>query len=54
LNETLERKIKEFDSIRDSVMPGRDIDMLRLKIVEELEGPHKQQLRSLHMVSYRT
>lgn len=41
-------KTKEFENIREKLIP-HDIDQLRIKVEEELEIRHKQELKSMEM-----
>jgi len=43
----LDVKIAEFEELQQQVSPPRDLDMLRLKITEEVEGPFRAQVRQL-------
>jgi coiled-coil domain-containing protein 41 len=42
----LEQKKKEFDEWQANLIP-QDLDMLRIKIQEELQGPHTQKVQAL-------
>jgi coiled-coil domain-containing protein 41 len=42
----LQEKTKEFEKIRDDLIP-HDIDQLRIKVQEELEIRHKQELKAM-------
>ena len=43
----LEQKAAEFDKLQANLAPPRDLDLLRMKIQEELEVPHQQKVRKL-------
>ena len=42
----LVEKTKDFEQLREKLIP-HDIDQLRIKVQEELEIQHKQQLQSI-------
>lgn len=46
LKSQLQEKTKEFEKIRDDLIP-HDIDQLRIKVQEELEIRHKQEIKSM-------
>ncbi|RYH22896.1 hypothetical protein EON65_18655 [archaeon] len=46
LKSQLQDKTQEFEKIRDELVP-QDIDQLRMKVQEELEIRHKQELKAL-------
>eukprot|EP01031_Cornospumella_fuschlensis_P031540 gene31540-38121_t len=46
LKSQLQEKTQEFEKIRDELVP-QDIDQLRMKVQEELEIRHKQELKGL-------
>lgn len=46
LKSQLQEKSQEFEKIRDELVP-QDIDQLRMKVQEELEIRHKQELKAL-------
>lgn len=46
-NEQLEGKAKEFEELRATLAPPRDLDVLRVKIREELEVPYKEKIAGL-------
>ena len=46
IQQQLADKIKEFEALREKFIP-QDIDYVRIKVQEELEIPHKQQLMAL-------
>ena len=43
----LEQKAAEFDKLQANLAPPRDLDLLRMKIQEELEVPHQQKVSKL-------
>jgi hypothetical protein len=43
----VELKAREFEMLRRQLAPPKDLDQLRAKIQEELEGPHQQRLQAL-------
>ena len=44
----LSEKTKEFESMRDQFAP-QDLEMIRVKVQEELEVPHKQRIQAMEM-----
>lgn len=42
----IERKQKELEDVQAKVIPSLDHDMIRIKIINELEGPHRQVVES--------
>ena len=51
-----EQKAAEIDKMQAKIGPPRDLDLLRMKILEELEVPHQQKVRRLNedVEKYRT
>merc|ERR1719335_1179077 len=47
MKQKLDVKIAEFEDLQQQVTPPRDLDMLRLKITEEVEAPFRAQVRQL-------
>eukprot|EP00741_Cyanophora_paradoxa_P020979 tig00021319_g20253.t1 len=43
----LERKAFEFDELRSQVVPQRELEVARLKVIEELEAPHREKCQAL-------
>jgi hypothetical protein len=43
----LEAKAKAFESLQQKFAPPRDLDQLRIKIQEELEGPYQSRIEAL-------
>lgn len=43
----LEQKAKAFEALRKQYAPPKDLEQLRVKIQEELEGPHQQRVEGL-------
>ena len=43
----LEQKAQEFSRLQQEMAPPRDLEMLRMKIQEELEAPHQRKVASL-------
>ena len=43
----MEQKAAEFDKLQANLAPPRDLDLLRMKIQEELEVPHQQKVSKL-------
>eukprot|EP00873_Tetraselmis_striata_P041215 jgi/Tetstr1/461479/TSEL_006585.t1 len=43
----LEQKQKQFDEARKQIMQPRDLELLRLKMLEEVEAPFKQKCHAL-------
>ena len=46
-NAQLEAKAEEFEELRSQLAPPRDLDVLRVKIREELEVEYQEKLQSL-------
>jgi hypothetical protein len=44
IKETFQSKEKELDLIQQKYVPQMDSDVLRLKMLAELEGPHRKEL----------
>jgi coiled-coil domain-containing protein 41 len=44
----LEQKAGEFEKLQSKLAPPRDLDLLRMKIQEELEVPHQQKVGRLN------
>ena len=42
----IEQKQKELEDVQSKVIPSLDHDMIRIKIINELEMPHRQQIES--------
>ena len=42
----LEQRQLEFEDLQQKVIPSLDHDMLRIKIINELEAPHRQQIEN--------
>lgn len=45
----IEQKQREIEEIQAKMMPNLEIDMLKIKIINELEIPHKTQLEEKQM-----
>ncbi|EEY64208.1 uncharacterized protein PITG_02751 [Phytophthora infestans T30-4] len=43
----LEAKVRAFESLQKKFAPPRDLEQLRIKIQEELEGPYQQRIDNL-------
>mmetsp|Transcript_40128 Transcript_40128/g.67061 ORF Transcript_40128/g.67061 Transcript_40128/m.67061 type:complete len:320 (-) Transcript_40128:1643-2602(-) len=43
----LEKKTQEFDEMRSQIVPTRELEKLRMRIVEEVEAPHRERVQSL-------
>lgn len=46
-NGQLEAKAAEFEELRSQLAPPRDLDVLRVKIREELEAEYEEKVQSL-------
>jgi len=46
LREQFQIKEKELEEIQQRYVPQMDTDVLRLKMLSELEGPHRKELES--------
>jgi len=46
LREQFQLKEKELEEIQTRFVPQMDTDVLRLKMLSELEGPHRKELES--------
>jgi len=44
IKETFQTKEKELEYIQQKYVPQMDSDVLRLKMLAELEGPHRKEL----------
>ena len=40
----IEQKQKELEEVQAKVIPSLDHDMLRIKVINEIEGPHRQAM----------
>ena len=50
MKQELDMKSAELEELKDKVLNERDIEMIRLKIAEELDTPHRIQINSLQLV----
>eukprot|EP01112_Ceratiomyxa_fruticulosa_P015567 TRINITY_DN4592_c0_g2_i1.p1 TRINITY_DN4592_c0_g2~~TRINITY_DN4592_c0_g2_i1.p1 ORF type:complete len:665 (-),score=155.03 TRINITY_DN4592_c0_g2_i1:338-2332(-) len=49
LRAQMNAKEKEFEELRETLLPARDLELMRIKILEEVEGPHKIRARNLEI-----
>ena len=42
----IEQKQKELEEVQAKIIPSVDNDMMRIKVINELEGPHRQALEA--------
>eukprot|EP00026_Physarum_polycephalum_P004371 Phypoly_transcript_04389.p1 GENE.Phypoly_transcript_04389~~Phypoly_transcript_04389.p1 ORF type:complete len:339 (+),score=54.83 Phypoly_transcript_04389:77-1018(+) len=43
----LDAKSREFDDMRERMLPARELDIIRMRIAEEMDAPHRQHTVAL-------